>query len=73
YARFYNCDPLKQKVITNSDQLLPILAMETSRNLPGLAGIFVGGLTSASLSYVSGALSGLSSILTYDYIRKWFP
>ncbi|CAG7787092.1 unnamed protein product, partial [Allacma fusca] len=68
-----DCDPLQKKVVTNSDQLLPLLAMQTSKGVKGLAGLFVAGLTSASLSYVSSALSGLAAVLTYEYIRKALP
>ncbi|CAG7716897.1 unnamed protein product [Allacma fusca] len=67
------CDPLKAKTITNSDQLLPLYVMGSSGDIPGLPGLFVAGLTCASLSTVSSGLSALASILTYDYIQKGFP
>ncbi|CAG7824606.1 unnamed protein product, partial [Allacma fusca] len=70
YSNFQGCDPLKAKTITNSDQLLPLYVMGSSGDIPGLPGLFVAGLTCASLSTVSSGLSALASILTYDYIQK---
>ncbi|RZC32092.1 SSF domain containing protein, partial [Asbolus verrucosus] len=50
YATFYKCNPLSTKLVKEKDQLLPLLAMQVLGDYPGLPGIFVAGILSASLS-----------------------
>ncbi|OXA58926.1 Sodium-coupled monocarboxylate transporter 1 [Folsomia candida] len=73
YAKYHMCDPIKTNAVETSDQLLPLFVMETLGDYPGLPGIFVAGITGASLSSVSSALNALSAIITEDYVKKWRP
>ncbi|XP_076036138.1 putative sodium-dependent multivitamin transporter isoform X2 [Oratosquilla oratoria] len=68
YAHYHGCDPLKSHMITNTDQLLPLYVVETMGNLPGVAGLFVSGIFSGSLSTVSSALNSLAAVTVQDYI-----
>ena len=49
FAAFYDCDPVKGKVITKSDQILPYFVMKITSHIPALPGIFVSGVFSAAL------------------------
>ncbi|RZC18408.1 hypothetical protein BDFB_011103, partial [Asbolus verrucosus] len=50
HAKYAECDPFKTKEITRKDQLLPYYVMDIARDIPGLSGIFIAGIFSASLS-----------------------
>ncbi|KAJ4433272.1 hypothetical protein ANN_15531 [Periplaneta americana] len=69
YARYYDCDPISTKAISRPDQLLPYYVMDISQSLPGLPGLFVAGIFSASLSTMSSSLNSLSATLFEDFIR----
>ncbi|XP_011686243.1 PREDICTED: putative sodium-dependent multivitamin transporter isoform X3 [Wasmannia auropunctata] len=69
YSRYYNCDPLLQKRISSPDMLMPLYVMDTMSNIPGLPGLFVAGIFSASLSTISGTLNSLAAITLEDYIK----
>lgn len=49
YAMYHDCDPLTTKLAQNRDQILPLLVMEILGAYPGLPGLFVAGIFSASL------------------------
>jgi len=51
YAMYYDCDPLTTKLASNRDQILPLMVMEILGMFPGLPGLFVAGIFSASLRY----------------------
>ncbi|KAF4524009.1 hypothetical protein B566_EDAN006303 [Ephemera danica] len=68
YAKYAYCDPLTSQQIDASDQLLPLLVMDTMNDLPGVPGLFVAGIFSGALSTVSTGLSALSAITLRDFI-----
>ncbi|XP_060082424.1 sodium-dependent multivitamin transporter-like [Ylistrum balloti] len=73
YAYYYTirCDPiLSKKIVYN--QLIPYMVLDIFRNEPGMAGLFMASLFSASLSTVSSNLSGLSAITLEDFIKPNF-
>lgn len=41
--RYHDCDPLKTKLVSRKDQLLPLFVMDILGHWPGLAGFFVAG------------------------------
>lgn len=49
YAAFYNCDPVKTRIISKPDQLMPYFVMKITSHVPALPGIFVSGIFSAAL------------------------
>jgi Na+/proline symporter len=73
FARYSHCDPITANLVEKSDQLLPYFVVDSVRNIPGLIGLFVAGITCASMSSLSSGLSALASIATYDYIGKYWP
>ncbi|XP_054739113.1 putative sodium-dependent multivitamin transporter [Anastrepha obliqua] len=69
---YRNCDPLLQGRIQSRDQLMPLFAVDTMGRYPGLCGLFVSGIFSASLSTVSSAVSSLSTVTLEDYIKPLY-
>lgn len=55
--------------ITSSDQLMPLFVVESMGHLPGLSGIFISGIFSASLSTVSACVNSLAAVTLLDYIK----
>lgn len=53
------------------DQLMPFYVVEAMRAVPGLAGLFVAGIFSASLSTVSSSCNSLAAVTLADYISRW--
>ncbi|XP_054711300.1 putative sodium-dependent multivitamin transporter [Uloborus diversus] len=71
YAYFANCDPITapNASITSSDQLLPLFMISALSTYPGLAGLCICGLFSASLSTTSSAVNSLTAVTMEDIIR----
>lgn len=72
YATFHDCDPLTTKLAQAKDQLLPILVMKVFGDYPGLAGLFISGIFSASLSSLSTGLNSLAAIVLEDFFKPFF-
>ncbi|KAG8179664.1 hypothetical protein JTE90_017803 [Oedothorax gibbosus] len=71
YANLANCDPLMRPDETNvrkSDQVLPYFVMISLSKFPGLPGLFVAGVFSASLSTVSSAINSLAAVTVEDFL-----
>ena len=49
-------------------QLLPLYVVETMGHFPGVAGLFVAGIFSGSLSTVSSALNSLAAVTMQDFL-----
>uniref|UniRef100_A0A182PQR2 Uncharacterized protein n=1 Tax=Anopheles epiroticus TaxID=199890 RepID=A0A182PQR2_9DIPT len=71
YATFHDCDPLTTGLAKAKDQLIPVLLMRVLGNYPGLAGLFVSGIFSASLSSLSTGLNSLSAIVLEDFVKPF--
>ncbi|KAH8400730.1 hypothetical protein KR009_000676 [Drosophila setifemur] len=74
-AIFYyyrDCDPLLEGRITFRDQIMPLFAVDTMGQYPGLCGLFVSGIFSASLSTISSAVTSLSAVTLEDYLRPLY-
>lgn len=69
YYYYQNCDPLLQGRISSRDQLMPIFIVDAMSHLPGVSGLFVSGIFSASLSTVSAAVNSLAAVTLEDYIK----
>ncbi|XP_069129713.1 sodium-dependent multivitamin transporter-like [Argopecten irradians] len=75
YAYFTakGCDPLVSKTAPNPNQLLPLMVVDIFRDYPGMSGMFLAAVVSASLSSVSSSLASMSSITHEDFIKPHFP
>ncbi|XP_011183160.2 putative sodium-dependent multivitamin transporter [Zeugodacus cucurbitae] len=69
YYYYKDCDPLLQGRISSRDQLMPLFVVDTMGHIPGLSGLFVAGIFSASLSTISSAISSLAAVTVEDYLK----
>ncbi|XP_060064024.1 sodium-coupled monocarboxylate transporter 2-like [Ylistrum balloti] len=69
YFNSVNCDPVESGIIKNPNQLLPYMVVRVFHGFPGLAGLFLASLFSASLSTISSGLSSLSAQTIEDFIK----
>ncbi|XP_022119809.2 putative sodium-dependent multivitamin transporter [Pieris rapae] len=72
YAVYKDCDPYAAGYITAIDQLMPYYVVDAMRSVPGLAGLFVAGIFSASLSTISASCNALAAVTLTDYVSRWF-
>ncbi|XP_044752026.1 putative sodium-dependent multivitamin transporter [Coccinella septempunctata] len=72
YSKYHDCDPVTTKVIRSSDQLMPLYVVESMGHIPGLSGLFVAGIFSASLSTVSAAVNSLAAVAVEDYYKPLY-
>ncbi|XP_059608036.1 sodium-coupled monocarboxylate transporter 1-like [Phlebotomus argentipes] len=68
-ATFNDCDPKMAGLIREHDQLIPFFVLLISRNLPGLAGIFIGGMFCAALSSMSTFLNSMAAVVLEDFFK----
>uniref|UniRef100_A0A8C1FYD4 Solute carrier family 5 member 6 n=1 Tax=Cyprinus carpio TaxID=7962 RepID=A0A8C1FYD4_CYPCA len=66
YACYGNNSPLEQQYITSKDQMVLYFVMDMLQNFPGLPGLFVACLFSASLSTISSAFNSLATVSTFS-------
>ncbi|XP_076454438.1 sodium-coupled monocarboxylate transporter 1-like [Babylonia areolata] len=69
YYQTVGCDPLASKKITNPNQIIPFTVMDIFKSLPGMPGLFLASLFSASLSTLSSGLSSLSALMWTDFLK----
>ncbi|KAL5006471.1 hypothetical protein ScPMuIL_015277 [Solemya velum] len=72
FANYSDCDPIKQKSVSNANQLLPFFVMDTLGHLPGVPGLFVSSLFSGALSSVSSMLNSLAAVTWEDFLKNRF-
>ncbi|XP_078329028.1 sodium-dependent multivitamin transporter-like [Crassostrea virginica] len=63
------CDPLSEKIIVRPEQVLPYFVMDIFDNIPGMPGVFLAALFSASLSTLSSGLNSLPTIMWEDFVK----
>ncbi|XP_058806099.1 putative sodium-dependent multivitamin transporter [Phymastichus coffea] len=69
YSYYHNCDPIKDGKISAPDMLMPYYVMNTLSHLPGIPGLFIAGIFSASLSTISAGLNSLAVVTLEDYLK----
>ncbi|XP_064610488.1 sodium-coupled monocarboxylate transporter 1-like [Liolophura sinensis] len=74
YAYFaeIGCDPLEAKMI-KTNQVFPYFVMSLFHSYPGLPGVFLSSVFSASLSTLSSNLNSISAMISTDFIQPYFP
>lgn len=70
YASYHDCNPVGRRIKTK-DQLLPLLVMETFKDVPGLTGFFISGIFSAALSSISTGLNAMSAVVFEDFFKAF--
>ncbi|XP_070494075.1 sodium-coupled monocarboxylate transporter 1-like [Chironomus tepperi] len=71
YATYHDCDPLTTKLAKAKDQIMPLYVTRILKNLPGLSGLFIAGVFSASLSSLSTALNSFSAVVLEDFCKPY--
>lgn len=72
FSKYAHCDPIASGKITSSDKLMPYYVVDQMGHLPGLSGLFISGIFSASLSTVSAAVNSLAAVTLEDYIKPLY-
>lgn len=72
YHYYQKCDPLLSGRISSRDQNMAIYVMDALGHIPGVAGLFVSGIFSASLSSVSSCLNSLAAVTLEDYFKPLY-
>lgn len=72
YYFYRTCDPLKSGRISRTDQIMPIYVVDALSQFPGICGLFVSGIFSATLSTVSSCLNSLAAVTLEDYLKPLF-
>ncbi|GFR71134.1 sodium-coupled monocarboxylate transporter 1 [Elysia marginata] len=70
YFHVTKCDPLAADFITNNNQLVPYFVLLTLRFIPGLSGLYIATIFSASLSTLSSGINALAANTVEDFISK---
>ncbi|XP_030855513.1 sodium-coupled monocarboxylate transporter 2 [Strongylocentrotus purpuratus] len=73
YAYYFNCDPFTQGKVLSPDQIMPYMVMEVFAKMPGIPGIFLSSVLSASLSTLSSGLNALAAVAGQDIIKGIWP
>nr|XP_039257386.1 sodium-coupled monocarboxylate transporter 1-like [Styela clava] len=72
YAFYEGCDPVKSGKIESIDQGISYMTLEIFQSIPGMTGLFISSIFSASLSTISSCLNSLSVLILEDLIAiKW--
>lgn len=69
YAAYGPCDPYMAREIARRDVILLHYVASQLYRIPGLRGLFVAGIFSASLSTLSSAANSVAALLLQDFIR----
>ncbi|CAN7992854.1 unnamed protein product, partial [Ixodes hexagonus] len=69
---YRNCDPLTTGAITRVDELLPFYVSRHLTMFPGLCGLFLAGVVSASTSTVSSAINSSAAVFYVDIVSPRF-
>ncbi|XP_055541955.1 sodium-coupled monocarboxylate transporter 2-like [Wyeomyia smithii] len=71
FAKYFDCDPIKVKLVEKADKLLPFFVQDVVGNLKGMPGVFISCVFSAGLSTMSANLNSLAGIIYEDYVRPF--
>ncbi|GFR92171.1 sodium-coupled monocarboxylate transporter [Elysia marginata] len=71
-AFYENCDPVKAKIVEDYQKMTPLFMQDILSDTPGLMGLFLAGIFSATLSTVSSGLNSIAMVIFEDCIRVYF-
>ena len=69
YATYHDCDPLSTGLAKAKDQVSPLFTMQLLKNIPGMSGLFIAGIFSASLSSLSTSLNSIAAVILEDFFK----
>uniref|UniRef100_A0A8W8N8E9 Sodium-coupled monocarboxylate transporter 1 n=1 Tax=Magallana gigas TaxID=29159 RepID=A0A8W8N8E9_MAGGI len=72
YYAMAGCDLKEAGLIQSSNEIVPYFMMEQLSEIPGLSGLFLACLFSATLSTMSSGLSAISALVWEDLIQPYF-
>lgn len=67
---YKDCEPVTSGEIGTTDRIMPYFAATKMAIYPGLNGLFISGVFSASLSTISAMLNSLAAIFLEDYLKR---
>ncbi|XP_065350228.1 sodium-dependent multivitamin transporter-like isoform X2 [Cloeon dipterum] len=70
FANYAECDPVLTGHIKNKDAIVPYFVLRYFSGTPGLVGLFVASLVSASLSSVSSLLNSMAAVVWQDFFSQ---
>ncbi|CAF4374570.1 unnamed protein product, partial [Adineta steineri] len=70
YAKYSQCDPLRAKMISRPDQMYPLFVIETLGRFPGLTGLFIACILSATLSTFSSGVNSIATVILEDIYKR---
>ncbi|XP_061715320.1 sodium-coupled monocarboxylate transporter 2-like [Cydia pomonella] len=73
YAWFAGCDPLLSGQIKKHEQLVPQFLHSLSSMFPGICGIFIIAIFSATTGCIASIINSVSGVLFEEFIRPWMP
>ncbi|XP_063363751.1 sodium-coupled monocarboxylate transporter 2-like [Cydia amplana] len=73
YAWFAGCDPLLSGQIKKHEQLVPQFLHSLSSMFPGVCGIFIIAIFSATTGCIATTINSVSGVLFEEFIRPWMP
>lgn len=73
FACYGGNSPLDKQYVTSKDQMVLYFVMDMLQDIPGLPGLFVACLFSASLSTISSAFNSLATVTMEDFIKPHYP
>ncbi|XP_054772862.2 sodium-coupled monocarboxylate transporter 1-like [Lytechinus pictus] len=73
YAYYADCDPISSGAVAKRDQMMPYFTLDLFKKYPGLPGLFLSAVFSASLSTISSGLNAVAAVTTEDIIKPLWP
>ncbi|KAJ8020194.1 Sodium-coupled monocarboxylate transporter 1 [Holothuria leucospilota] len=73
YAYFARCDPYTAGKVQNPDQLMAYIILDIFQNTPGMGGLLISAVFSASLSTVSSGINALTALVNQDILGTVCP
>ncbi|GBP49431.1 Sodium-coupled monocarboxylate transporter 2 [Eumeta japonica] len=73
YAWYASCDPLLSGQIRKHEQLVPNFLNNLSTLFPGICGIFIIAVFSATTGCLSSIINSISGVIFEEFFRPWLP
>ncbi|CAH2091295.1 unnamed protein product [Euphydryas editha] len=73
YAWFASCDPLLTGQIKKYEQLVPHFLNSLTTMFPGICGIFIISIFSATTGCIASIINSISGVVFEEFIRPWMP